>query len=221
MNEKQPDKTLRHTLELAAAAAILIAVLVAQFVVIHDHGTTHTTLAGGLTATDTRTPGAMPTARPKPGHSVTPMPTSLMSDFITRAIARTNMYRREFAPSCPQLAYNKYLTLAAYLHSEDMATHGFLSHSGSNGSTVPERLKAAGYHFSTWAENVTWYAPTPEQAVDDWFNETPPNDGHRRNILGCTLQEVGIGFYYNPHDAPGAHYYWTEDFGAPCNPYCL
>ena len=149
------------------------------------------------------------------------MPTSLVSAYITRAIARTNMYRTQFAPTCPQLQYNAQLTLAAYLHSKDMALHGILSHYGSDGSTIPERLKAVGYHFSTWAENITWYAPTPEQAIDDWFNETPPNDGHRRNILGCTLTQVGIGFYYDPHDSANAHYYWTEDFGTPCNPYCL
>jgi uncharacterized protein YkwD len=221
MNDKQPDKTPRRILELSVAAGILIVVLVAQFVIIHNQGVRHTTLAAGPTATHGATPGRTATAKPKPGHVVTPVPTSLKSDFITRAIARTNMYRRQYAPTCPQLAYNANLTLAAYRHSEDMALHGFLSHSGSDGSTIPQRFKAAGYHFSTWAENITWYATTPEQAVDDWFNETPPNDGHRRNILGCTLKEIGIGFYYNPHDAPGAHNYWTEDFGSPCNPYCL
>jgi uncharacterized protein YkwD len=207
-------KTTRRTVELAVAAALLVAVLLFQLTVAHTpRAAQQTTLAAASTAP--------PTPQPSPRPTLTLVPTSLVSSYITRAIARTNMYRAEYAPTCPQLQYNAQLTLAAYLHSQDMALHGFLSHYGSDGSTVPERLKAAGYHFSTWAENVTWYAPTPEQAIDDWFNETPPNDGHRRNILGCTLTQVGIGFYYNPHDSANAHYYWTEDFGAPCNPYCL
>jgi uncharacterized protein YkwD len=214
------DKTPRRIVELGVAATILIAVLLIQLLVIHSQGMLHTTAQAVATAGSSATTTTLsPTAAADPHPS--PVPTSLMSDYITRAIARTNHYRATYAPNCPQLTYNADLTLAAYLHSQDMATHGFLSHSGSNGSTVPERLKAAGYHFSTWAENVTWYAPTPEKAIDDWFNETPPNDGHRRNILGCTLTQVGIGFYYDAHDTPGAHYYWTEDFGAPCNPYCL
>lgn len=219
-DRSQGDKTPRRIIELGVAATILIAVLLIQLLVIHGQGMVHSTAQTLATATSSATaPTGYPTSTADPHPS--PMPTSLASDFITRAIARTNHYRAEFAPHCPQLTYDVHLTLAAYLHSQDMALHGMLSHYGSDGSTVPQRLKAAGYHFSTWAENVTWYAPTPEQAVDDWFNETPPNDGHRRNILGCTLTQVGIGFYYDPHDKPGAHYYWTEDFGAPCNPYCL
>ncbi len=153
---------------------------------------------------------ALPTARPTP----TPVPTSLASDFITRVIARTNLYRREYAPQCPQLVYEPHLTEAAYLHSKDMALHGVLSHTGSDGSTVPERLEAAGYHFSTWAENINWYWPAPEETVDKWFDETPPNDGHRLNILGCTLTQVGVGVYVNPTDPAGMHIYWTEDFGS-------
>lgn len=210
----------RRTLELVVAAVILVGILIVQLVVVHGSATSQRALvAASPTAkqTATITPHPSATALPRP----TPIPTSILSDFITRAIARTNYYRAKFAPTCPQLTYNPLLTLAAYRHSEDMALHGFLLHTGSDGSTIPDRLRAVGYHFSTWAENITWYAPTPEQAVDDWFNETPPNDGHRRNILGCTLREVGIGYYYAPHDAVGAHNYWTEDFGSPCNPACL
>ena len=185
----------------------------------HQAPAKNTTLvvATATTQRTATTPPRRPTTQPQP----TPEPTNITSDFITRVIARTNMYRAKFIPQCPQLTYNPLLTLAAYRHSEDMAQHGILSHSGSDGSTIPDRFRAVGYHFSTWAENITWYAPTPEQAVDDWFNETPPNDGHRRNILGCTLREIGVGFYYDAHDTAGAHFYWTEDFASPCNPACL
>ena len=204
----------RVTLVMGVCAAALVVMLLVQLVVIHNLQVHQTTFAGAFAPS----PAATSTA-PTPGatsvrRAPTPLPTSVQSDFITRAIARTNMYRAKFAPTCPQLKYNAQLTLAAYRHSEDMALHGFLNHTGSDGSTVPQRLSAAGYHYTTWAENITWYATTPEQAVDDWFNETPPNDGHRRNILGCTLRDIGIGYYDNPHDPVGAKTYWTEDFGS-------
>lgn len=202
----------RMTGVLGIVAAVLVVMLLMQLFVIHGMQGRET---AGRVADPT--PTTVATARPTAttaARQPTPVPTSLQSDFITRAIARTNMYRARYAPDCPQLRYNAQLTLAAYGHSADMALHGFLNHNGSDGSTVPQRLSAAGYHYTTWAENVTWYKATPEDAVDAWFNETPPNDGHRRNILGCTVHEVGIGFYDNPHDAVGARFYWTQDFGS-------
>jgi len=48
-----------------------------------------------------------------------------------------------------------------------------------------------------------------------WFNETPPNDAHRKNILNCALHDIGVGYVYLASD-PGkvtSHTYWTEDFG--------
>ncbi len=207
----------RTTSILGIVAAALVVMLLVQLIVLQRMQTRQTVLVAAASASSTSvvtvTGLASPTATVG-AHQPTPVPTSIQSDFITRAIARTNTYRAKYAPNCPQLRYNAQLTLAAYRHSADMALHGFLNHNGSDGSTVPQRLSAAGYHYTTWAENVTWYKATPEQAVDAWFNETPPNDGHRRNILGCTLHEVGIGFYDNPHDAVGARYYWTQDFGS-------
>jgi uncharacterized protein YkwD len=200
---------------MGALTAGLVVMLLVQLFFIHGMQSQQTSLQRANQSTPTTAATVTVQLSPTATHRLpTAVPTSLQSDFITRAIARTNGYRAKYAPNCPQLRYNAQLTLAAYGHSADMAQHGFLNHTGSNGSTVPQRIAAAGYHYTTWAENVTWYAPTPEQAVDDWFNETPPNDGHRRNILGCTLHDVGIGFYDNPHDSAGARYYWTQDFGA-------
>jgi hypothetical protein len=28
-------------------------------------------------------------------------------------------------------------------------------------------------------------------------NETPPNDGHRLNLLNCSLKDVGVGYAAN------------------------
>ncbi|MEU5524969.1 CAP domain-containing protein [Streptomyces sp. NPDC047860] len=51
----------------------------------------------------------------------------------------------------------------------------------------------------TEGENVAWGYPTPEAAFLAWFNETPPNDGHRRNILNCNFTSIGVGIAYAPN----------------------
>jgi uncharacterized protein YkwD len=142
-----------------------------------------------------------------------PQATIPASDFAARIIARTNSYR--IAHGCPALASNAILMHTAQQHSADMAAHDFASHNSSSGATLADRIKAAGYPYTQVAENIAWGQQTPEQVVDMWFNESPPNDGHRRNILNCSLREVGAGYVYLASD-PGkitAHTYWTEDFG--------
>ncbi len=144
-----------------------------------------------------------------------PPPASVIQNYANRVIARTNLYRQQ--NGCPALTANPILMSTAQAHSEDMAIHDFVGHNSFDGTTAWDRIRQAGYRYSIVAENVAWGQPTPEQVVDAWFNETPPNDLHRLNILNCKLHDIGVGYYYLAND-PGnitAHYYWTEDFGTP------
>ncbi|MGE5334758.1 MAG: CAP domain-containing protein [Nitrososphaerota archaeon] len=139
--------------------------------------------------------------------------TATTSAFVARVIARTNTYRT--AHGCPALAPNAMLMRTAQQHSADMAAHDFTSHNSFSGATLADRVKAAGYAYTLVAENIAWGQKTPEQVVDLWFNEAPPNDAHRKNILNCSLRDIGVGYVYLASD-PGkvtAHTYWTEDFG--------
>jgi uncharacterized protein YkwD len=139
--------------------------------------------------------------------------TAIATNFATRVIARTNSYR--MAHGCSALASNPILMGTAQAHSVDMATHDFVGHNSSSGVTIGDRIKAAGYAYSLFAENIAWGQTSPEQVVDMWFNESPPNDAHRKNILNCALHDIGVGYVYLASD-PGkvtSHTYWTEDFG--------
>lgn len=104
---------------------------------------------------------------------------------------------------CPVLTVNAKLTKAAQDHSEDMAAHSNMSHTGSDGSDPGERITRAGYQWSTYAENVAYGYGTAAQVMDGWMN----SPGHKRNILDCNVKEIGIGLAQ-----PGQ--YWTQDFGA-------
>ena len=144
--------------------------------------------------------------------------TGIVNDFAARVIARTNTYRTQHG--CPPLTRDAALTQAAQEHSEDMAMHDFVNHTNSTGGDIGSRIRAAGYSYTTFGENIAWGQRSPEQVVDMWFNETAPNDAHRKNILNCAFRDIGVGYVYLADD-PGkitAHTYWTEDLGARAKP---
>ena len=131
-----------------------------------------------------------------------------------RIVARTNAYR--VANGCPALRVNAILMGTAQTHSQEMALRDYVGHTSADGTSPWDRIQAAGYTYRLVAENIAWGATSPEQVVDAWYFESPPNDAHRKNILNCALREIGVGYYYLASD-PGkvtAHTYWTQDFGA-------
>lgn len=105
---------------------------------------------------------------------------------------------------CAPLAEDAKLTKAAQNHSQDMADHRNMSHTGSDGSSMGDRLARVGYPFRSAGENVAAGYGTPESVMDGWMN----SPGHRANILNCGFKEIGIGLAQ-----PGN--YWTQNFGTP------
>lgn len=98
-------------------------------------------------------------------------------------------------------------TAAGQAHAEDMAKLGYLGHWGSDGSVPEERHTAAG-GADMVLENALCFTdeqrrtldPSPtidpaqiERAESLFFDEVPPNDGHRKNILKPLHTRVGIG----------------------------
>lgn len=206
------DRQRRRMLPAALIGALLLLggcwwIGVARSVIIREVS---------LTATGASAPGGMALASAT-AHGTAPAqpsPPVTANDFAARIIARTNMYRTQ--NGCPALAPNPTLMSTAQQHSADMASHDFVGHDSAVGVNIGDRIKAAGYTYSLVAENIAWGQQTPEQVVDMWFNESPPNDLHRKNILNCSLHDIGAGYVYLASD-PGnvtAHSYWTEDFGA-------
>ncbi len=105
------------------------------------------------------------------------------------------------------LDVNAKLTAAAQGHSDDMACHNFFSHTGSNGSSIQDRIVAAGYSPSDWGE-IIYAGGSAQQAFDWWMNDPP----HRDIILDPNMKHVGAGYTY----VAGSEYggYFTVDFGA-------
>lgn len=98
------------------------------------------------------------------------------------------------------------LDSAAQGHSEDQAANGVMSHTGSDGSNMAQRIERAGFPWRRAAENVAFGQRTPADVVAAWMN----SPGHRNNILSVNTH-LGVGLAYSASGAP----YWTQVFATP------
>jgi uncharacterized protein YkwD len=116
----------------------------------------------------------------------------------------------------PALTSNAKLTAAAHAHNVKMADANQLSHQLPGEASLGARLSAAGYGWSSVGENVAWNSNRSQAGVlalqDSMYDETPPNDGHRRNILSSSFTEVGIDVI---EDAAHGKVWLVTDFGRP------
>lgn len=145
-----------------------------------------------------------PSASPKATtSSATPSASASSADPgpTDRVLVLVNAEREK--AGCAPLTENAKLTKAAQDHSQDMADHENMSHTGSDGSSMSDRLARVGYTFRSAGENVAYGYSTPESVMDGWMNSS----GHRANILNCGFKEIGIGLAQPGH-------YWTQDFGS-------
>ena len=132
------------------------------------------------------------------------------SSFAVRVVELVNQQRA--ANGCSQpLAINPALMKAALAHSTDMALHDYFSHTGLDGSSSGTRARQAGYTGSAGWENIAAGYSTPEAVVTAWMGSS----GHRANLLNCTLNDTGVGYYYLANDTGTVNYshYWTQMFG--------
>jgi hypothetical protein len=91
-----------------------------------------------------------------------------------------------------------------------MACKNYFSHTGSDGSSPFDRIKAQGYVYSYAGENLfagNGVYNDAGQAVSAWMN----SPGHKQNILNPnSLKQVSV--MYSMQTAP------TEDISPSCSP---
>ena len=177
--------------------------------------------AGVRSPGDVSTRGAPSPASPdvaaaEPGASGAPRPTEAAAQppgkLITQAQARAYMVelinRDRASVGLPPVRLDEgAASRAGQGHADDMATHGYLGHWGTDGSVPEQRFTEAG-GTDMVLENASCFTdersrkldrapridPTNiEQAEDMFFHEKPPHDGHRKNILKPWHRTVGIG----------------------------
>ena len=111
----------------------------------------------------------------------------------------------------PPLARSAVLDGIAAAHARDMATHGRMSHAGTDGSTPGERATRAGYRWRVVGENVARGQPTAERVVAGWLESAH----HCENIMDPDFTEMGIGVASGTGGTAGP--YWSQMFGKPAS----
>jgi len=76
---------------------------------------------------------------------VSPLSPEEQAEFEERVVYLTNLARRQVG--LPPLKENPRLGIAARGHSQDMADHDYFGHTGSDGSTLADRLNESSLNF--------------------------------------------------------------------------
>ena len=107
----------------------------------------------------------------------------------------------------PPLTWHDGASFVSREHSIDMFNNDLMRHTGSNGSTIRDRLERACLkNMRRWSANIGGGYLTPEAVFEAWM-ESPI---YRPNILSREFTHIGVGFFERPAGS-NARYatYWT------------
>jgi uncharacterized protein YkwD len=104
-------------------------------------------------------------------------------------------------PAVPGLTWNDQLATAAYDHSLDMSINNFFSHTNLEGDGPGDRIRAAGYLWKTYGENIAKGYANEQDVMTGWLS----SEDHCKNIMNKNFREIGMGREGN---------IWTQVFGA-------
>ena len=181
-------------------------------------------------------PSASPTASASPTPRSSPEPTSAASSktatvkprsSTSRAAATSGTAEQQVlnrinqaraAAGVGALTMSTPLVASAHAHNLVMADGCGLSHQCDGEDEIGSRISAQGVDWSAVAENIGEGGPVDSaeaaqttmavQLTDGMLAETPPDDGHRKNILNPSLHHIGIDVI---RDADGT-VWLTQDF---------
>jgi uncharacterized protein YkwD len=111
----------------------------------------------------------------------------------------------------PAMRPHAALARAASAHSADQARLGRLSHAGSDGSSVGERVQREGYRWSSVGENVGGGYGTAAEVVAGWMG----SPGHRAIILTAGENHAGVGYASSAQHQ--LRHFWTLVVARPAS----
>jgi uncharacterized protein YkwD len=104
-------------------------------------------------------------------------------------------------PPVGELSWSDKLEKAAIRHAADIAEHEHFDHTGTDGSSLSDRVNAVGYKWSLIGENISWGYSSAEDVVEGWIS----SEGHCHNMMNPAFKEMGTA-------RKGT--YWVLDLGA-------
>jgi uncharacterized protein YkwD len=164
-------------------------------------------VVGNSTAVPTTASGASPTqaSNTTASGSKANCNYSENAGYVSQIVSLINSERSK--AGLGTLTVNSQLTAAAQGHSADMACNNFLSHTGSNGSYINDRLSSAGYSLNNGFSEIIAIG-TPQDAMSQWQADQP----HWDVVLNGGSTEIGVGYAYSSTSDYGG--YITVDFGS-------
>ena len=120
-----------------------------------------------------------------------------------------NCGSRWFAAAPPLLAAPPTLTAAAAIHSQDMAQHDYLDHTGRDGSTPAQRVSRSGYRWQSIGENLAAGTMSARETVEGWTGSAH----HCENLMDPRFTQMAVAYAVNPASAAGV--FWTQLFATP------
>ena len=123
---------------------------------------------------------------------------------------RLNQHRKDGGVKA--LTLSTKLSAVSRAHSCDMYQHQKLNHFSSDGTSMTQRILAAGIKATTWGENIgTASGYGLDGGIDandnDMMAEPLQPGNHRWNIMNAKFTQVGIGIIYI-----NGQEWMTEDF---------
>ena len=137
--------------------------------------------------------------RDQPALANCPVPARSATD-VPQVVALMNAERAR-AGLAPLILSAKISAVAQAFACEN-AARGSITHTGTDGSNLTERLRRGGVAASMVSENTAALYGTPAGAVAAWMASPP----HRANILRPNARAVGVG------QADGTRAAWVVDF---------
>jgi hypothetical protein len=136
----------------------------------------------------------------------TPAPgtTSAYGPTATDIAALTAVNRIRRSQGLRELQFDARLFAAARDHSMEQARHGYMGHDSPDPArrTLAQRMAAAGYVGTVFAEVVGWGYQDAGGVVEGWMNSRD----HREILIDPELTEAGFSRIGD---------YWTGNFGTP------
>ena len=165
----------------------------------------------------TPVPRATTAPPPRPPNPAPPPPSprgdgsTAAASIATAVVAAINSARAQ--QGLPALTVYAALQSSAHGHDLAMAAANQLSHQLPGEPDLGTRETNAGVSWTAAGENIGWTSDMTQAGAlgieASMLGETPPNDGHRRNILSATFTVVGVDVYL---DSTHGRLWLTEDF---------
>ena len=127
---------------------------------------------------------ALAACAPAPGTERVPLASTGM-------IAQANTLisvQRAGAGILRPLVHSPALQAAAQGHADDMSATGGISHTGSDGSSLTDRVNRAGYTACFTAENVAQGQTDTRSAIAAWTNSA----AHQANMVNPNASQFGF-----------------------------